>query len=134
MDNDTITYSNFLKATASRSIINRKRDLQIHVSCKMLQNTWVNTVYVTNDTIDIENTQYGNFDVNISFYTSSSFLYPVTSSPYYVDLNQNLYQILIMKVYKPPGAPGWGRGGRAEAAPGPREVSQRRKPGSGGPR
>ncbi|XP_027384511.1 deleted in malignant brain tumors 1 protein-like isoform X6 [Bos indicus x Bos taurus] len=91
VDNDTITYSNFLKATASRSIINRKRDLQIHVSCKMLQNTWVNTVYVTNDTIDIENTQYGNFDVNISFYTSSSFLYPVTSSPYYVDLNQNLY-------------------------------------------
>ncbi|MXQ80298.1 hypothetical protein E5288_WYG006446 [Bos mutus] len=91
VDNDTITYSNFLKATASRSIINRKRDLQIHISCKMLQNTWVNTVYVTNDTIDIENTQYGNFDVNISFYTSSSFLYPVTSSPYYVDLNQNLY-------------------------------------------
>lgn len=33
----------------------------------------------------------------------------------------------------PPGAPGWGRAGRAEAAPGPREVSQRRKPGSGVP-
>ncbi|XP_045020100.1 deleted in malignant brain tumors 1 protein isoform X13 [Bubalus bubalis] len=91
VDNDTITYSNFLKATASRSIINRKRDLQIHVSCKMLQNTWVNTIYVTNDTIEVENIQYGNFDVNISFYTSSSFLYPVTSNPYYVDLNQNLY-------------------------------------------
>ncbi|XP_060260781.1 deleted in malignant brain tumors 1 protein isoform X29 [Ovis aries] len=91
VDNDTITYSNFLKATASSGIINRKRDLQIHVSCKMLQNTWVNTIYVTNDTIEVENIQYGNFDVNISFYTSSSFLYPVTSSPYYVDLNQNLY-------------------------------------------
>ncbi|XP_068817611.1 deleted in malignant brain tumors 1 protein [Capricornis sumatraensis] len=91
VDNDTITYSNFLKATASGGVINRKRDLQIHVSCKMLQNTWVNTVYVTNDTIEVENIQYGNFDVNISFYTSSSFLYPVTSSPYYVDLNQNLY-------------------------------------------
>uniref|UniRef100_A0A452E6T8 Scavenger receptor cysteine-rich domain-containing protein DMBT1 n=1 Tax=Capra hircus TaxID=9925 RepID=A0A452E6T8_CAPHI len=91
VDNDTITYSNFLKATASSGIINRKRDLQIHVSCKMLQNTWVNTIYVTNDTIEVENIQYGNFDVNMSFYTSSSFLYPVTSSPYYVDLNQNLY-------------------------------------------
>ncbi|XP_055280440.1 deleted in malignant brain tumors 1 protein isoform X2 [Moschus berezovskii] len=91
VDNDTISYSNFLKATASSSFIKRKRDLQIHVSCKMLQNTWVNTVYITNDTIEVENIQYGNFDVNISFYTSSSFLYPVTSSPYYVDLNQNLY-------------------------------------------
>ncbi|XP_065775301.1 deleted in malignant brain tumors 1 protein [Muntiacus reevesi] len=91
VDNDTIIYSNFLKATASRGIINRKRDLQIHFSCKMLRNTWVNTIYVTNDTIEVENIQYSNFDVNITFYTSSSFLYPVTSSPYYVDLNQNLY-------------------------------------------
>ncbi|XP_043331139.1 deleted in malignant brain tumors 1 protein isoform X9 [Cervus canadensis] len=91
VDNDTIIYSNFLKATASSGIINRKKDLQIHFSCKMLRNTWVNTIYVTNDTIEIENIQYSNFDVNITFYTSSSFLYPVTSSPYYVDLNQNLY-------------------------------------------
>ncbi|XP_043781292.1 deleted in malignant brain tumors 1 protein isoform X8 [Cervus elaphus] len=91
VDNDTIIYSNFLKVTASSGIINRKKDLQIHFSCKMLRNTWVNTIYVTNDTIEIENIQYSNFDVNITFYTSSSFLYPVTSSPYYVDLNQNLY-------------------------------------------
>ncbi|XP_070326463.1 scavenger receptor cysteine-rich domain-containing protein DMBT1 isoform X19 [Odocoileus virginianus] len=91
VDNDTIIYSNFLKATASSGIINRKRDLQIHFSCKMLRNTWVNTIYVTNDTIEVENIQYSNFDVNITFYTSSSFLYPVTSSPYFVDLNQNLY-------------------------------------------
>ncbi|KAM9701776.1 scavenger receptor cysteine-rich domain-containing protein DMBT1 isoform 6-T6 [Dama dama] len=91
VDNDTIIYSNFLKATASSGIINRKRDLQIHFSCKMLRNIWVNTIYVTNDTIEVENIQYSNFDVNITFYTSSSFLYPVTSSPYYVDLNQNLY-------------------------------------------
>ncbi|KAF4019308.1 hypothetical protein G4228_010725 [Cervus hanglu yarkandensis] len=91
VDNDTIIYSNFLKVTASSGIINRKKDLQIHFSCKMLRNIWVNTIYVTNDTIEIENIQYSNFDVNITFYTSSSFLYPVTSSPYYVDLNQNLY-------------------------------------------
>ncbi|KAK2099110.1 Deleted in malignant brain tumors 1 protein [Saguinus oedipus] len=57
----------------------------------MLQNTWVDTMYIANDTIRVEEVQYGNFDVNISFYSSSSFLYPVTSSPYYVDLNQNLY-------------------------------------------
>ena len=57
----------------------------------MLQNTWVDTMYITNDNIEVKEVQYGNFDVNISFYTSSSFLYPVTSTPYYVDLNQNLY-------------------------------------------
>ncbi|CAO2583584.1 Deleted in malignant brain tumors 1 protein, partial [Lemmus lemmus] len=90
-DNETINYSNFLKAAVSNGVIKRKKDLHIHVSCKMLQNTWVNTVYITNNTVEIQEVQYGNFDVNISFYTSSSFLYPVTSSPYYVDLDQNLY-------------------------------------------
>ncbi|XP_063566625.1 scavenger receptor cysteine-rich domain-containing protein DMBT1 [Gorilla gorilla gorilla] len=97
-DNDTIDYSNFLTAAASGGIIKRRTDLRIHVSCRMLQNTWVDTMYIANDTIHIANdtiqveeVQYGNFDVNISFYTSSSFLYPVTSHPYYVDLNQDLY-------------------------------------------
>ncbi|XP_039093884.1 deleted in malignant brain tumors 1 protein-like, partial [Hyaena hyaena] len=91
VDNDTITYSNFLKAAAPNAIIQRKKDFRIHISCRMLQNTWVDTMYIANDTIEVKEVQYSNFDVNISFYTSSSFLYPVTSSPYYVDLNQNLY-------------------------------------------
>ncbi|XP_077655255.1 scavenger receptor cysteine-rich domain-containing protein DMBT1-like [Urocitellus parryii] len=90
-DNDTINYSNVLKASVSNGIIKRKKDLLIHVSCKMLQNTWVHTMYITNDTIQVKEVQYGNFDVNISFYTSPSFSYPVTSSPYLVDLDQNLY-------------------------------------------
>uniref|UniRef100_A0A8W4FEZ6 Scavenger receptor cysteine-rich domain-containing protein DMBT1 n=1 Tax=Sus scrofa TaxID=9823 RepID=A0A8W4FEZ6_PIG len=91
VDNDTITYSNSLRAAVSSGIIKRKKDLHMYVSCRMLQNTWVNTVYIANDTLEVQNVQYGNFDVNISFFTSSSFLYPVRSSPYYVDLNQNLY-------------------------------------------
>ncbi|XP_013358546.1 PREDICTED: deleted in malignant brain tumors 1 protein isoform X3 [Chinchilla lanigera] len=91
VDNDTISYSTFLKAAVSNGIIKRKKDLNIHVSCKMLQNTWVNTMYITNDTIEVQEVQYGSFNVNISFYTSPSFLYPVTYSPYYVDLDQNLY-------------------------------------------
>ncbi|XP_072875635.1 scavenger receptor cysteine-rich domain-containing protein DMBT1 [Chlorocebus sabaeus] len=94
VDNDTIDYSNFLTAAhvaSSRGIITRRKNFRIHVSCRMLQNTWVNTMYIANDTIQVEEVQYGNFDVNISFYTSSSFLYPVTSHPYYVKLNQDLY-------------------------------------------
>ncbi|XP_046304762.1 deleted in malignant brain tumors 1 protein isoform X1 [Marmota monax] len=91
VDNDTINYSNVLKAAVTNGIIKRKKDLLIHVSCKMLQNTWVHTMYITNDTIQVKEVQYGNFDVNISFYTSPSFSYPVTSSPYLVDLDQSLY-------------------------------------------
>ncbi|KAL4841785.1 hypothetical protein H8958_015099 [Nasalis larvatus] len=93
-DNDTIDYSNFLTAAhvaPSRGIITRRKNFRIHVSCRMLQNTWVDTMYIANDTIQVEEVQYGNFDVNVSFYTSSSFLYPVTSHPYYVKLNQDLY-------------------------------------------
>nr|XP_040128948.1 deleted in malignant brain tumors 1 protein-like [Ictidomys tridecemlineatus] len=91
VDNDTINYSNVLKAAMSNTIIIRKKNLLIHVSCKMLQNTWVHTMYLTNDTTQVKEVQYGNFQVNISFYTSSSFSYPVTTSPYYVDLDQSLY-------------------------------------------
>ncbi|XP_007935102.1 deleted in malignant brain tumors 1 protein [Orycteropus afer afer] len=91
VDNDTISYSNFLKATTPSGIIKRKKDLHIHVICRMLKDTWVDTMYIANDTIEVKEIQYGNFDVNISFYTSPSFSYPVTSSPYYVDLNQDLY-------------------------------------------
>ncbi|XP_045295705.1 deleted in malignant brain tumors 1 protein isoform X3 [Leopardus geoffroyi] len=90
-NNDTIIYSNFLEAAASNAIIKRHKDFRIHVSCRMLQNTWIDTMYIANDTADIKEVQYSSFNVNLSFYTSSSFLYPVTSSPYYVDLNQNLY-------------------------------------------
>ncbi|XP_045424278.1 deleted in malignant brain tumors 1 protein isoform X4 [Lemur catta] len=91
VENDTINYFNSLKAAVSSGVIKRKKDLHIHVSCKMLQNSWVNTMYIANDTIKVEEVQYGNFDVNISFYTSPSFSHRVTSSPYYVDLDQNLY-------------------------------------------
>ncbi|KAI5175045.1 Deleted In Malignant Brain Tumors 1 Protein [Manis pentadactyla] len=91
VDNDTIVYSNFLKASPSDGLIRREQDLRVHVSCRMLQDTWVDTMYIANDSIEVNKVQYGNFDVNISFYTSSSFAHPVTSSPYYVDANQNVY-------------------------------------------
>ncbi|XP_045709956.1 LOW QUALITY PROTEIN: deleted in malignant brain tumors 1 protein [Phyllostomus hastatus] len=91
VDSDTITYSNVIRAAASRGIIKRTKDIHIHVSCKMLQSTWVDTMYIINNSIDIQEVQYGNYDVNISFYTSPSFLHPVTSGQYYVDLNQSLY-------------------------------------------
>ncbi|KAM7073973.1 scavenger receptor cysteine-rich domain-containing protein DMBT1 isoform 34-T34 [Molossus nigricans] len=91
VDNDTIIYSNVLKAAVSSGVIKRRRDLLVHVSCKLLQDSWVDVMYVANDTVQVQEVQYSNFAVNMSFYTSPSFFYPVTSSPYYVHLGQDLY-------------------------------------------
>ncbi|XP_054838249.1 deleted in malignant brain tumors 1 protein-like [Eublepharis macularius] len=90
-DADTIIYSNLISAAATGTIINRKKALHLHVNCKMLHNTWVETMYIADDITEVNRTQYGVYSVNITFYHSSSFLYPVTQTPYYVELNQHLY-------------------------------------------
>uniref|UniRef100_G1PXT7 Scavenger receptor cysteine-rich domain-containing protein DMBT1 n=1 Tax=Myotis lucifugus TaxID=59463 RepID=G1PXT7_MYOLU len=93
LDNDTITYSNTLQAAipVGNGLIQRRPSLHLHVSCRMLRDTWVDLMYVANDNAEVQEVQYGNFAVNMSFYTSSSFAYPVTMHPYYVRLNQDLY-------------------------------------------
>lgn len=93
LDNDTITYSNTLQAAVpvAGGLIQRRPSLRLHVSCRMLRDTWVDLMYVANDNAEVQEVQYGNFAVNMSFYTSSSFAYPVTTHPYYVRLNQDLY-------------------------------------------
>ncbi|NXF98366.1 DMBT1 protein, partial [Eubucco bourcierii] len=88
---ETITYSNVIKVPAPGDIIKRKKDLHFHINCKMLQDTWVQVMYIADDVINVSETQYGRYDVNLTFYNSSSFLWPVQSFPYYVDLNQNLF-------------------------------------------
>lgn len=90
-NNDTINYSNMIKVISSGHIIKRKKDLLLHISCKMLQNTWMQVMYVAEDTVDVNENQFGRYAVNITFYDSPSFLRPVRDSPYYIDLNQNLY-------------------------------------------
>nr|XP_010303738.1 PREDICTED: deleted in malignant brain tumors 1 protein [Balearica regulorum gibbericeps] len=90
-NNDTINYSNMIKFRSSGSIIKRKKDIHLHISCKMLQKTWIQIMYVAEDTVDVHENQFGRYDVNITFYDSSSFLHQVHDFPYYIDLNQNLY-------------------------------------------
>ncbi|XP_051472674.1 deleted in malignant brain tumors 1 protein-like [Apus apus] len=90
-NDDTINYSNMIKITSSGHIIKRKKDIHLHISCKMLQNTWMQLMYVAEDTIDVNENQFGRYDMNITFYDSSSFSRQVHDSPYYIDLNQNLY-------------------------------------------
>ncbi|XP_075791441.1 scavenger receptor cysteine-rich domain-containing protein DMBT1-like isoform X8 [Pelodiscus sinensis] len=90
-NNNTIMYSNLIKATSSGYVIKRQKDLHLHIICKMLQNTWKEIMYVARDTKEVNETQYSRYDVNMSFYESSSFSRPVYESPYYVELNQNLF-------------------------------------------
>ncbi|XP_010010442.1 PREDICTED: deleted in malignant brain tumors 1 protein-like [Nestor notabilis] len=90
-NNDTINYSNTIKVTSSGNIIRRKKNINLHISCKMLQKTWMQIMYVAEDTVDVNENQFGRYDMNITFYDSSSFLQQVHNSPYYIDLNQNLY-------------------------------------------
>ncbi|XP_059708279.1 deleted in malignant brain tumors 1 protein-like [Haemorhous mexicanus] len=90
-NNETITYSNVIKVPAPGKVIKRQKDLHLHISCKMLQNTWVQVMYIADDVIDVNKTQYGRYDVSLTFYNSSSFQWPVHDFPYYVDMNQNLF-------------------------------------------
>ncbi|KAM9010595.1 scavenger receptor cysteine-rich domain-containing protein DMBT1 [Ara ararauna] len=90
---ETITYSNVIRVAAFGYIIKRQRDLYLSVNCKMLQDTLVQAMYIANDTINVNESlfQYGRYSVNLTFYNSSSFLWPVHDFPYYVNLNQNLF-------------------------------------------
>ncbi|KAG8135532.1 hypothetical protein E2320_008563, partial [Naja naja] len=91
VDADTITYSNEISVIApSQNFIRRIPDLLVHVNCKMLQHTWIETVYIAQQTKEINETQYGQYNVNLTFY-DSSFWKPVNNMPYYVVLNQRLY-------------------------------------------
>nr|XP_025040542.1 deleted in malignant brain tumors 1 protein-like [Pelodiscus sinensis] len=89
--NNTISYSNVISTSPSGYIITRENDFQFHVTCEMNQDTTVEITYAAKGHIDIRETQQGSYDVNISFYESSNFSNPVNNSPYYVDLNQDLY-------------------------------------------
>ncbi|XP_077039675.1 scavenger receptor cysteine-rich domain-containing protein DMBT1-like [Agelaius phoeniceus] len=90
-NNDTISYSNIIRGSSSGTLITRNRNLLLHVNCKMLQNTWAKTMYVADDNFEVNETQYERYNVNLTFYDSSSFLRPVYDSPYRVGINQNLF-------------------------------------------
>lgn len=48
-------------------------------------------MYVVEDNFEVNETQYGRYDVNLTFYHSASFSRPVNDFPYYVNLDQNLF-------------------------------------------
>ncbi|XP_032551111.1 deleted in malignant brain tumors 1 protein-like [Chiroxiphia lanceolata] len=90
-NNNTISYSNVIKGSSSGAVITRNRNLHLHVNCKMLEDTWAQTMYVADNNFEVNETQYSRYDVNLTFYDSSYFSRPVYDSPYYVHINQNLF-------------------------------------------
>ncbi|XP_074141059.1 scavenger receptor cysteine-rich domain-containing protein DMBT1-like [Sminthopsis crassicaudata] len=91
---DTINYSNILRVnqTTKRSdIITRTEALHLHISCKMLKNVWVETMFASMGGVDITEVQYSNYHVELAFYETSAFIVPVNSTPYYIKLNQDLF-------------------------------------------
>uniref|UniRef100_W5MNU8 CUB and zona pellucida-like domains 1, tandem duplicate 1 n=1 Tax=Lepisosteus oculatus TaxID=7918 RepID=W5MNU8_LEPOC len=87
-----ITYINDVRAFVSSSgEITRQSHMQLRVGCRMQQDTMVQIMYVARERVTGNITGSGNYNVKMAFYTSSNFYYPVTMSPYVVDLNQFLY-------------------------------------------
>nr|XP_016847715.1 PREDICTED: deleted in malignant brain tumors 1 protein [Anolis carolinensis] len=98
VDADTIIYSNLITVSAAGNgaIIKRKKDLHLQVNCKMLQHTWIETMYIARDIDLVNETQYGLYSVNLTFFDSPYFLYPVYDTPYRVSLGQTLYLQIVL--------------------------------------
>ncbi|KAM4770991.1 scavenger receptor cysteine-rich domain-containing protein DMBT1-like [Rhinophrynus dorsalis] len=90
-ENDSISYSNTVHGFHSGQVIERSKKLNLNLRCQMYQNTMVEIMYHADDVQQHNLTQQGLYSASLSFYSSPSFSYPVYQTPYYVQLNQNLY-------------------------------------------
>ncbi|MGH0166120.1 UNVERIFIED_CONTAM: hypothetical protein FKN15_050281 [Acipenser sinensis] len=91
VNNGSIAYYNNIRAYSSGGVITRQTNLQLHVGCKMEQNTMVQIMYVTKEEATANETSWSRYSINMAFYTSDSFWRPVHEWPYYVALNQDLF-------------------------------------------
>ncbi|NXG58053.1 CUZD1 protein, partial [Hemiprocne comata] len=90
-DGHSITYTNTISLSATGSIITRQKNIEIIAKCKMENNSTLEVIYITKNNVIQNATAMGSYNVSMSFYDSESFSQPVPQSPYYVDLNQNLF-------------------------------------------
>ncbi|XP_075057041.1 scavenger receptor cysteine-rich domain-containing protein DMBT1 [Mixophyes fleayi] len=90
-ERDTISYSNTVHGYHIGKVIDRSKKLNLNLRCQMFQNSMVQIMYHADDVINQNLTQYGLYSASLYFYQSPNFNYPIYQSPYYVQLNQNLY-------------------------------------------
>ncbi|XP_028366997.1 CUB and zona pellucida-like domain-containing protein 1 [Phyllostomus discolor] len=93
VEDHSITYTNTitLSAAPASGVITRQKHLQIIVKCEMEHTAVVETMYVTEDDIIQSQSALGTYNTSMALFESSSFEKPISESPYYVDLNQNLF-------------------------------------------
>uniref|UniRef100_A0A8C9VYE6 Uncharacterized protein n=1 Tax=Scleropages formosus TaxID=113540 RepID=A0A8C9VYE6_SCLFO len=94
-----VVYSNDVRAYySSGGEITRQSNFQLHVGCYMDQDATAQIMYQAKEDINSTITGTGRFNATMNFYTSSSFITPVYSSPYIVTLNQDLYvQVKLLR-------------------------------------
>ncbi|XP_036403057.1 deleted in malignant brain tumors 1 protein [Megalops cyprinoides] len=87
-----VVYGNAVRAyPSSYGEITRQSHFQLHIFCRMEQDTMVQIMYEAREVANGNITGVGRFNATMAFYTSSSFYYQVYDSPYVVNLNQYLY-------------------------------------------
>ncbi|KAG7328716.1 hypothetical protein KOW79_008660 [Hemibagrus wyckioides] len=91
--NGRIIYTNNVRAAQSMSgeITRHNGQFLMFVSCVMERDASVGTLYEAKEISNANITGTGRFNTTMSFYPSPSFSYPITESPYRVNLNQELY-------------------------------------------
>ncbi|XP_029962543.1 deleted in malignant brain tumors 1 protein-like [Salarias fasciatus] len=96
--NDRVVYTNGLRSSNSSSgEITRHAVLKLNVTCIMDQDSLSENVFVIQNPGNSSIIGTGKFNTTMTFYTSSSFSYPVTEFPYEVELNEYIYVKVDLK-------------------------------------
>uniref|UniRef100_A0A672GJF9 CUB and zona pellucida-like domains 1, tandem duplicate 1 n=1 Tax=Salarias fasciatus TaxID=181472 RepID=A0A672GJF9_SALFA len=98
ISNDRVVYTNGLRSSNSSSgEITRHAVLKLNVTCIMDQDSLSENVFVIQNPGNSSIIGTGKFNTTMTFYTSSSFSYPVTEFPYEVELNEYIYVKVDLK-------------------------------------
>ncbi|XP_053730477.1 deleted in malignant brain tumors 1 protein-like [Synchiropus splendidus] len=100
--NSSAIYSNTLRAFPSSSgdgVITHHDFFRLNITCLMAQESESHIMYIVNHNQNSSIIGTGMFNTSMDFYTSSSFYYKVTESPYEVNLNQYMYVQINLDYY-----------------------------------
>ncbi|XP_053538926.1 CUB and zona pellucida-like domain-containing protein 1 [Ictalurus punctatus] len=92
-ENGRIIYTNNVRAAqpTSGEITRNNTEFPLVVRCVMERDSSVEILYEAKEITNAAISGTGRFNTTMAFYPSSSFYYPITDSPYRVNLNQQLY-------------------------------------------
>uniref|UniRef100_A0A672GNE0 CUB and zona pellucida-like domains 1, tandem duplicate 1 n=1 Tax=Salarias fasciatus TaxID=181472 RepID=A0A672GNE0_SALFA len=98
ISSDRVVYTNGLRSSNSSSgEITRHAVLKLNVTCIMDQDSLSENMFVIQNPGNSAIIGTGKFNTTMTFYTSSSFYYPVTEFPYEVELNEYIYVQIDLK-------------------------------------